>query len=65
MEKEGKRLNKYISDAGAASRREADRLIEQGKVQIRRRSRKDEPEHPAETASVGDRVYRGDTVYVE
>ncbi|MDD6195382.1 MAG: pseudouridine synthase [[Clostridium] aminophilum] len=65
MDNEGKRLNKYISDAGIASRREADRLIEEGKVQIRRHSRKDEPEKMAETASVGDRVFHGDTVYVE
>ena len=28
------RLNKYISDAGVCSRREADRLIETGKVEI-------------------------------
>ena len=28
------RLNKYISDAGICSRREADRLIEAGKVKI-------------------------------
>ena len=26
------RLNKYLSDAGVCSRREADRLIEAGKV---------------------------------
>lgn len=30
------RLNKYISDAGVCSRREADRLIETGKVEIER-----------------------------
>ena len=28
------RLNKYISDTGICSRREADKLIEQGKVKI-------------------------------
>jgi len=28
------RLNKFLSQAGAASRREADRLIEQGRVQV-------------------------------
>ncbi len=28
------RLNKYLSDAGVCSRREADRLIEQGKVKV-------------------------------
>lgn len=64
METEGKRLNKYIADAGYCSRREADRLIEAGAVEIRRRNRKDEELKPVEKASVGDRVYRGDTVYV-
>ena len=29
---EGMRLNKYLSDGGFCSRREADRLIEAGKV---------------------------------
>ena len=28
------RLNKYLSDAGVCSRREADRLIESGKVTV-------------------------------
>ena len=64
MELEGKRLNKYISDCGIASRREADHLIEAGKVTIRRRSRKDEPDRAPFTASVGERVYPGDTVTV-
>lgn len=32
--KEGIRLNKYLADAGVCSRREADRLIESGSVQI-------------------------------
>ena len=31
---EGKRLNKYISETGFCSRREADKLIEQNRVQI-------------------------------
>ena len=30
----GKRLNKYISESGFCSRREADRLIEQQRVKI-------------------------------
>ncbi len=34
METEGIRLNKYLSEAGICSRREADRLIEAGKVQV-------------------------------
>lgn len=65
MENEGKRLNKYISDAGYCSRREADRLIERGLVEIRRHSRKDEPEKEAVRAKLGDRVFSGDTVIVE
>ena len=28
------RLNKYIADAGAASRRGADKLIEEGRVKV-------------------------------
>ena len=28
------RLNKYLSEAGVCSRREADRLIEQGRVKV-------------------------------
>ena len=31
---EGIRLNKYISEAGICSRREADRLIESGQVLV-------------------------------
>ena len=34
MASEGKRLNKYISDSGYCSRREADKLIEAQKVRI-------------------------------
>lgn len=34
MEDSGIRLNKYLSEAGVCSRREADRQIEQGNVQI-------------------------------
>ena len=64
MEQEGKRINKYISDAGVCSRREADRLIEAGRVEIRRKSRKGEDEHPLIKAQTGDRVFHGDTVYV-
>ena len=30
----GKRLNKFIADSGYCSRREADRLIEEGRVQV-------------------------------
>ena len=34
IQDKGKRLNKYLSDSGFCSRREADRLIQQGKVLI-------------------------------
>ncbi|WP_309045904.1 23S rRNA pseudouridine(2604) synthase RluF [Marinobacter sediminicola] len=47
------RLNKYISESGMCSRREADRYIEQGNVYIN-----------GKRASVGDQVLPGDTVRV-
>lgn len=47
------RLNKYLSDAGVCSRRQADRLIEAGKVKIN-----------GETASLGMKVEDGDEVTV-
>lgn len=47
------RLNKYISESGLCSRREADRYIEQGNVYINGRR-----------ATVGDQVLPGDTVKV-
>lgn len=47
------RLNKYISESGICSRREADRYIEQGNVRIN-----------GQRASVGDQVLPGDTVKV-
>lgn len=65
QENEGKRLNKYIADAGFCSRREADRRIAAGEVRIRRKNRKDEPVHEAFKASLGDRVFPGDTVIVD
>jgi pseudouridine synthase len=48
------RINKYLADAGVASRREADRLVEAGKVTINGRK----PEH-------GVQVEAGDEVRVE
>ena len=48
-----KRLNKYISESGICSRREADRYIEQGNVFIN-----------GKRASVGDQVSPGDSVRV-
>lgn len=47
------RLNKYISESGICSRRDADRFIEQGNVFIN-----------GQRAKVGDQVVPGDTVRV-
>lgn len=47
------RLNKYISESGICSRRDADRFIEQGNVFIN-----------GKRAKVGDQVMTGDTVRV-
>lgn len=51
---EGTRLNKFISEAGVASRRAADRLVEEGRVTINGR-----------VAVVGDKVSDGDRVCVD
>lgn len=51
-EKQGIRINKYLSEAGVCSRREADREIEAGHVRIGNR-----------TAVTGDRVMQNDIVY--
>lgn len=48
------RINKYISEKGFCSRREADRLISEGRVKIGRK-----------TAVLGDVVERGQTVRVD
>ncbi len=48
----GVRINKYLSDAGICSRREADRQLQNGAVMIGGR-----------VAVVGDRVLPGDQVY--
>lgn len=47
------RLNKYISESGICSRREADRYIEQGNVFIN-----------GKRAKIGDQVFSGDKVKV-
>lgn len=47
------RLNKYISESGICSRRDADRFIEQGNVYVN-----------GKRASVGDQVVAGDIVKV-
>ncbi|WP_306479771.1 pseudouridine synthase [Mediterraneibacter sp.] len=51
--KESVRLNKYLSEAGVCSRREADRLIESGKVTV-----------DGERAQTGMRVLKGQVVKV-
>lgn len=53
LEKESTRLNKYISESGLCSRREADEYIALGTVYINGRK-----------ANVGDRVYSEDKVVV-
>ena len=54
MENQGKRLNKFVADSGYCSRREADRLIAEGRVQVDGR--------PGE---LGDRVLSGMRVTVD
>ena len=51
---EGIRLNKYIASSGICSRREADKLIESGKVSVN-----------GIVADLGTRVLDGDSVEVE
>lgn len=53
MEKEGIRINKFLSEAGVCSRREADRRIENGEITINGR-----------IAVTGDRVFPEDEVLV-
>lgn len=52
-EKDKERLNKYLAGCGVCSRREADKLIEQGRVTVN-----------GETAAMGSRVCSADTVLV-
>ena len=51
MEENGLRINKYLSEAGVCSRREADRQVELGNVTI-----------DGVTAETGARVFEGQTV---
>jgi 23S rRNA pseudouridine2604 synthase len=53
MEKQSTRLNKFISESGLCSRRQADRYIEEGSVFINGRR-----------GSIGDKVFAGDRVMV-
>ena len=52
MQDSGIRINKFLSEAGVCSRREADREIEAGNVRIGEK-----------TAATGDRVMPGDVVF--
>ena len=54
MENQGKRLNKFVADSGYCSRREADRLIVEGRVQVDGRP-----------GALGDRVLPGMRVTVD
>ncbi len=54
QKEQGTRLNKYLSEAGYCSRREADRLTEQGKISVN-----------GTKASLGTRVFPGDLVKVK
>lgn len=54
MDANGIRLNKYLSEAGICSRREADRLIETGKVKI-----------DGQAAVPGQKVLQGQSVTVK
>ena len=51
MQENGIRINKYLSEAGVCSRREADRQVELGNVSI-----------DGKTAETGARVLEGQTV---
>ena len=53
MQETGTRINKYMSQCGYCSRREADRLIEKGEVWIN-----------GTLATMGTKVMPGDTVMV-
>lgn len=51
---EGIRINKYISQCGYCSRREADRLLEEGKISINN-----------QIATLGTKVYPNDIVFID
>lgn len=54
MEGQGKRLNKFIADSGYCSRREADRLIGEGRVRVDGR-----------VGVLGDRIQPGSVILVD
>ena len=54
MDNQGKRLNKFIADSGYCSRREADRLIDEGRIRI-----------DGHIGTLGDKVLPGMTVTID
>lgn len=52
--KEGIRVNKYLSDCGICSRRQADRLVEEGRIQVN-----------GEVAVMGTKVFENDVVKLD
>lgn len=58
-EKDSMRLNKYLSGTGLCSRREADKLIEEGHVTV------ESADGEVKTATLGSRVRENDRVFVD
>lgn len=54
MDTDGMRINKYLSDRGICSRREADRLVDEGRILIN-----------GHRAQMGERILSQDTVVVD
>lgn len=54
MEETGIRINKYLADSGACSRRQADRLISEGRVSV-----------GGQVAELGTRVFPGQQVMLD
>ena len=54
MSSEGTRINKYLSEIGYCSRREADKLIEQGRIMVN-----------SKKAKMGYKVQKDDVIHVD
>ena len=54
MESQGIRINKYLSEIGYCSRRQADKLIEQGRIMIN-----------SKEAVMGYKVQKDDVIHVD
>ena len=59
MENELIRLNKYLAGSGICSRREADRMIEEGRVSI------ENEDGTVRKADIGERIREGAAVFVD